>query len=91
MGTLLVSYDLGVPEDSADYKKLHNYLKEYQMWAKPLYSQYFIVTSKTAGTVRDEIQQLIDKNDKVLVINVTGKGWATNFSNKVTEWMKKNI
>lgn len=90
MSTLLVSYDLGRPEDSADYKKLWDYLKSYR-FAKPLYSQYFIVTTKGMAAVRDEIKQLIDGNDKVLVIDVTNKGWATTFKNEVTAWMLENI
>ena len=92
MKTILVSYDLRTPETSADYKKLHEYLQGFSRWAKPLYSQYLIVTEKTVSTVLDEVESLVDNNDKVLVLDVSGSGWATiNLGAKVNEWMKVNI
>jgi hypothetical protein len=34
----------------------------------------------------------MDKNDKLLVMRVTGDGWASfNLSDSVVEWMKDNI
>lgn len=92
MNALLISYDLGVPETSEDYKRLIAYLEGYDSWAKPLYSVWIIKTAKTSGTVRDEIKAIVDSNDKVLVVNVSGDGWASyNLPTKVTEWMKSNI
>jgi hypothetical protein len=92
MKTYLISYDLGVPETSEDYKKLIAYIKSYGAWAKPLYSEWFVKTDKTAGQVRDEIEKQTDSNDKVLVLDVTGANWASNRIDKeVTDWMTKNV
>lgn len=92
MNTLLVSYDLGMPETYDDYKVLIQYIKSYPMWAKPLQSVWMIKTTKTSAQVRDEIQTKIDSNDKVLVMDVTKTGWATfNISKEVADWMKNNI
>ena len=92
MNCYLISYDLGVPETSEEYKKVINYIKGYKTWAKPLYSLFFIKTNKTVATVRDELQKLTDSNDKILVINVTGEGWATaRIDARITDWMKENI
>ncbi|MCR4279694.1 MAG: CRISPR-associated protein Cas2 [Candidatus Zambryskibacteria bacterium] len=89
MNTYLISYDLGAPEDLQDYSLLTNYIKSYLKWAKPLQSVWLIKTDKTVAQVRDEIKQIVDKNDKVLVVNVSKKGWATlNIAKKVTDWMK---
>lgn len=92
MNTFLISYDLGLPEIYSDYKILKKYIKSYIYWAKPLQSVWFIRTTKSVVEVRDEIKLRIDNNDKVLVIDVTGKSWASNnLSKEVTNWMKNNI
>lgn len=92
MKTLLISYDLGVPETSEDYKKLIDYIKSYGTRAKPLYSVWLIKTNKTCSQVRDEIRDKTDSNDKTLVIDVTTADWASRGLGKdVTEWMKKNL
>jgi hypothetical protein len=90
--TLLISYDLGVPETSDDYKRLIAYIKSLGTWAKPLYSMWLVKTDKTCTQVRDEINSQIDTNDKTLVMDVTGVGWASmRLDTAVTEWMKKNL
>jgi len=92
MKTLLISYDLRVPETSEDYKKLIKYIKSFGTWAKPLYSVWLVKTDKTCATVRDEIEKETDSNDRTLVIEVTGADWATtNVDKEVTDWMKKNL
>ena len=92
MNTYLVSYDLGLPETYNDYKILIEYIKSYSRWAKPLQSVWFIKTEKNVAQVRDEIKALVDSNDKILVINVTQKGWGTfHVSKDVTDWMKNNL
>ena len=92
MNTYLISYDLGLPETYNDYKTLTQYIKSYSTWAKPLQSVWFIKTDKTISQVRDEIKTKVDSNDKVLVIDVTSKGWGTyNVSKEVTDWMKNNL
>lgn len=92
MKTLLISYDLRVPETSEDYKKLIKYIKSFGTWAKPLYSVWLVKTDKTCAMVRDEIKKETDSNDRTLVIEVTGADWATtNVDKEVTDWMKKNL
>lgn len=92
MKTHLISYDLGSPETSEDYKKLIKHIKEYSKWAHPLYSVWFIKTERSCAAVRDEAKKFVDKNDKLLVVEVTGADWATsNIDKEVTEWMKKNL
>jgi hypothetical protein len=92
MKTYLISYDLGVPETSDDYKKLIDYIKSYGTWAKPLYSVWFIKTDKSVSLVRDEIKNETDSNDKTLVIDVSEANWATSGVKKeVTGWMKEHL
>lgn len=92
MKTYLISYDLGVPETSDDYKKLIAHIKSYSNWAKPLYSVWFVKTEKTCAQVRDETMKYLDTNDKLLVMDVTGDDWGTKSIDKVvTEWMTANL
>lgn len=92
MRTYLISYDLGVPETSEDYKSLIAHIKGFSLWAHLLYSVWLVKSGKTAAQIRDEITSKIDANDKLLVIDVTGADWATRgVVADVTDWMKKNI
>lgn len=92
MNTLLVSYDLWWPETSKDYETLIKQIKSYSDYKKALESFRFIKTIKNSADVRDELKRYVDKNDKLLVINVTWDGrWSYWLPVDVTEWMKKNM
>lgn len=92
MSALLISYDLGVPESSEDYKRVIDHIKSHSTWAKPLYSVWIVKTDKTCATMRNELKALVDSNDKVLVVDVTGDGWGSyNLSKEVTDWMEKHM
>lgn len=92
METYLVSYDLGIPETSEDYKKVINYIKSFPSWAKPLYSVWLVRSNISAAQIRNDLSKLIDSNDRILVIRVTNTEWASwNISKDVTDWMYKNL
>lgn len=92
MSTLLISYDLTYPENSEEYNRVINYIKSFGYWAKPHKSLWLIKTDKTTAQVRDEMRKYTDSNDKILVINITGAGWASyNLSDEVAEWFKNNL
>lgn len=93
MSTYLISYDLGVPETSADYQKIKGYIDTFPDWMKPLKSQWFVVSpSKDAAKIRDEMGAITDINDKILVLKVTGVAWASlRLGTEANEWLKKNI
>ena len=89
MKTFLISYDLGVPETSDDYRRLINEIKSYPGWAKPLQSVWFIKTVKGVGEVRTHLQKFIDTNDRLLVMDVTASGWSSyNLQQDVVDWLK---
>lgn len=88
MPTHLVSYDLKSP--GRDYEPVWAYLRSGSNW-HPLGSVWLIVTDKSAKTVRDDLAKLIDGNDRVMVVRVDGRSWATKGLSGGSEWMKRNV
>ncbi len=91
MYTYLISYDLRAP--GKNYSDLHNHLKSYYSWAKPLESFWLIRTTESKpAEVRNAIRKHMDTNDHVFVVDVTGQNAAWyGMSDKVTEWIKENL
>jgi len=93
MATYLISYDLGAPETSADYKKIASYIDSFSAWMKPLQSQWFVVSqNKDAGQINRELESLTDGNDQVLVLEVTNSNWASyHLGDEKNNWLKNNL
>ena len=90
--THIVAYDLNKEESSHDYNKLINAIKLLGGWAKPLESTWLITSNYSSASIRDHLEQFIDNNDELLIIEISGKKWATKgIDSKVTEWMQNNI
>ena len=90
MFTYLVSYDLIRPEKN--YQILHDHLKSYPNWAKPLESVWLIKTPLNYTQLRDTIQQYLDSNDKLLLIDVTKDAAAwKSLSPEISNWIKNNL
>jgi hypothetical protein len=86
----LISYDLRSP--GKDYTRLHDHLKTYPAWAKPLESLWLIKTPFSAADLREAISRLTDSNDKLLVVNVSSSPAAwKNLPDDVATWIKNNI
>jgi len=76
----LISYDLRQPHK--DYTTLHDHLKNgYASATRPLASVWIIQSTRAYDAVRDNINAYIDKDDKLLVIDVT---------NQATAWVNIN-
>lgn len=82
MSLLLVSYDLNVP--GKDYDSLYECLKSAGIWWHYLDSTWIISTSDTLESLAEKIRKVIDANDNLLVVDITGQprqGWL-----KKTAW-----
>lgn len=89
MKTIMVNYDLIGPD--RDYPRLFSYLEALGSHTRPLRSMWLVRTFKSVTQVRDELKRFVDANDEVVVMDVTGDSWATNFSDTTTAWMKGNM
>ena len=88
MSVKIISYDLGSPESSDDYKDLIEYVKSLGSWVKPLYSFWLVDTDKTCSTIRDGAKQYLDSNDKLFVAEWSVDDWAIYRLPKTAEWLK---
>lgn len=87
MSTLLVGFDLDSP--GQDYKGLTARLRALGIWWHHLDSTWLVRTDMTVVQLRDVLRQSMDANDKLLVIDVTGRtaAWC-GFSDRATTWIK---
>lgn len=76
MRTLCVNYDLYRP--GQDYSELITRLKSYPSWWRCLKSTWLVRAPLTHAQLRDELLPLLDANDRLLVIDVTGdaRAWS---------------
>ena len=87
MATLLVGFDLDKP--GQDYTAIGKRLRSCEAWWHHLDSTWLVRTELTVVQLREELRQLIDKNDKVLVIDVSGRfaAWS-GFNERGSNWLK---
>jgi hypothetical protein len=89
VNTIQINYDLKKP--GRNYEPVYDYLKSYPTRCPLLDSCWLVRTNKTAGDVRDDLMQLVDRGDEVATFDVTGDSWGTNFTDKRTEWLHNNM
>ena len=90
MKTLLIGYDLN--KSGQNYDELIEQLKSYSKWWHYLDSTWLIKTDDDHKKVRTDLRALIDSNDELLVIDVSGDAaaWA-GFSDRAGTWLKENL
>lgn len=88
MSSYIVTYDLSAP--NRDYPKLYEYFQQYA-YAKVTESTWIIQTWKTAAAVRDEIADIVDSDDKVLVIQTTRNAAWIGLSGQIGDWLKNHL
>lgn len=72
-----IHYDLLAPETVNDYKRLRNALTELGA-KKLLYSGWVVNRYNTSSeNLRDYLFQFMDSNDRLIVQEVDGAGWAS--------------
>lgn len=91
MNLYLVTYDLSKPEGLGDYYLLHEHLKTYEAWARPLQSVWIIKTYSSKDDVLNNVLRYVDGNDKVLVVGLD-KNWASfHLTDKIVNWLRQNL
>lgn len=86
MSLILVTYDLKVP--GKDYKSLYEALKTASGWWHHLESTWILSTNDTVQEWTDRLTSLLDKNDRLLVVDITKQvrnGWLTS---QAWDWLR---
>jgi 23S rRNA pseudoU1915 N3-methylase RlmH len=89
MRTLAIHYCLKSP--GGNYDAIAEYLKGFSSWAHVHESLWFINSNKAVSEVRDELNHMVQTGDRVIVLDVTGDAWGTNFRDEITDWMHKHM
>jgi len=82
---LLITYDLRVP--GKNYTGLYDEIKKAGMWWHHLDSTWLIKTNLTPSQWYNQLNKYIDKNDGLLIIQVTSnyQGWLPE---KAWNWIR---
>lgn len=88
MNSYIVSYDLTAP--NRDYSSLIDAIKSYGTYAKVLESCWIIKSSDKSSTIRDNLSNHIDSDDRLFVAKLTGEAaWKNVLC--TSEWLKNNL
>lgn len=87
MSSFIISYDL---ISSKDYSKLYETLRNYDYYAHVLESVWIIKSSDNSTTIRDNLKDYIDSDDKLFVAKLTGESAWWNLSKEVSDWIHNN-
>lgn len=88
MSIKIISYDLGKPESSSDYKDLIDYIKSLGECKKPLESFWLVKTSLSCKTIRDNAKIHLDDNDRIFVLEWSIDDWAgLRMRNDTADWL----
>jgi len=85
----LVSYDLNKP--GQEYKELYKELKNSNNWWHYLDSTWLIVTEESINELNDRIKNKIDKNDSLLIFDITNMDYSGWLSEEAWQWIRNNI
>jgi hypothetical protein len=87
---VLISYDLNAP--GQNYDDLIEKIKSLGAWWHYLDSTWIVKTTQSAAAVRNTLTPLLDKNDELLVVDIstTSAAWW-GFSERASKWLKDNV
>lgn len=84
----IITYDLC--KSGKNYDDLYKYLKGFSAWAHITESTWFVSSDKSCVTIRDEINAIIDSDDRVFVAELTGvAAWHNLLCN--SDYLKNNL
>ena len=84
----IITYDLCAP--GRDYSDLYDYIKSFSAWAHITESVWFVSSDKTCASIRDELKQVVDSNDRIFVAELTGvAAWRNVLCD--SDYLKKHL
>jgi hypothetical protein len=90
VSTFLIGYDLDKP--GQNYEGLAEKIKSLGPWWHYLDSTWLVKSDSDHVAIRDQLSSVLDSNDKLLVVNVSGAAAAwCGFSQRGGKWLQDNI
>ncbi len=90
LAAFLVGYDLHKPVQN--YADLFDKLKSYATWWHGLDSTWIVKAALTTAQLRDQLMEHIDRDDDLLVVEITGANWGSyGFTTELSAWLKANV
>ncbi|MDJ0348945.1 hypothetical protein [Cryobacterium sp. PH29-G1] len=89
MATHLITYDLRAP--GRDYDPVYDYIKGLGTWWHNIDSTWIVMSDLTDVQIRDGLTAVVDSDDKVLVLSLTGVGAWRGLSDTGSTWLKTNL
>ena len=83
-----VNYDLRKPD--RDYDDLYDTIKSANGWAHAMDSLWFISTSESVDTWSSRLKSVMDADDHLFVVDITGQprqGWMNQ---DIWDWLKQH-
>jgi hypothetical protein len=87
MDCFIISYDL---KEGDDYGPLIDAIKAYGTWAHITESTWGVVTDKSAGEVRDDLEQHVPEGGRLFVVKSAQTGAWRNVICR-NEWLKEHL
>lgn len=89
MRTYLISYDLRQP--GRNYDELYEAIKAVGSWWSCLESVWIVKSEFSAIQIRDHLTPKIDRNDKLLIAELTGQAAWFGFNDQCSSWLRNNL
>jgi len=89
MSTYIVCYDLHV--QGQNYSCIIRKLESYPIHWHTQQSVWIIETHQTAVQIRDNLSGCLDKNDKLLVAELSRRAAWIGYSDNISKWLKDRL
>lgn len=85
---LLISYDLRGKERPSAYEAVRETIESNSIaWARPLHSQWFVETNKSARAWQSILKGVIDSNDRLFICEISRyHGWLPE---EFWDWLRE--
>lgn len=84
----IITYDLC--NSGKNYEALYKYIRSYTVWAQITESTWLVSTTKSCSTIYNEIDILIDSDDKLFIAELTGTAtWGNVLCD--SDYLKKSL
>lgn len=83
-----VSYELR--KAGQNYQTLYDTIKTAPSWCHPMTSHWFIKTNESVQAWSDRLLRVIDQNDSLFVVDITGQSRQGWLPKDAWEWFEKN-